>query len=282
LKLAQLQTAHIQRLYNEKLHGGRLDGKDGGLSPKSVRYIHTVIHSALEQAKKEGMVTINPADAVKLPKREQKEIKYLDTEGVAKFLAAAKDSKYFVAFFLALNTGMRRGELLGLRWKDIDFEAGQLTVNQGLVRVSGQGLVFQEPKTKLSNRVINLAPAVVQVLKEHKKKQAEYRLMAGGIYRKDLDLVFANEIGEPLDPRAFTRVFERVIKKAGLDVTFHGLRHTFATIALEQGVDVKTIQETLGHHSSAFTMDVYSSVTTKMKREAANKVGSLLASLVEN
>jgi integrase len=143
-------------------------------------------------------------------------------------------------------------------------------------------LVFQEPKTKLSNRVINLAPAVVQVLKEHKKKQAEYRLMVGGIYRKDLDLVFANEIGEPLDPRAFTRVFERVIKKAGLDVTFHGLRHTFATIALEQGVDVKTIQETLGHHSSAFTMDVYSSVTTKMKREAANKVGNLLASLVEN
>ena len=282
LKLAQLQTAHIQRLYNEKLHGGRLDGKDGGLSPKSVRYIHTVIHSALEQAKKEGMVTINPADAVKLPKREQKEIKYLDTEGVAKFLAAAKDSKYFVAFFLALNTGMRRGELLGLRWKDIDFEAGQLTVNQGLVRVSGQGLVFQEPKTKLSNRVINLAPAVVQVLKEHKKKQAEYRLMVGGIYRKDLDLVFANEIGEPLDPRAFTRVFERVIKKAGLDVTFHGLRHTFATIALEQGVDVKTIQETLGHHSSAFTMDVYSSVTAKMKREAADKVGNLLASLAEN
>jgi len=200
---------------------------------------------------------------------------------VAEFLAAAKDSKHFAAFFLALNTGMRRGELLGLRWKDIDFEAGQLTVNQGLVRVSGQGLVFQEPKTKLSNRVINLAPAAVQVLKEHKKKQAEYRLMAGGIYRKDLDLVFANEIGEPLDPRAFTRVFERLVKKAGLDVTFHGLRHTFATIALEQGVDVKTIQETLGHHSAAFTMDVYSSVTAKMKKEAADRVGNLLASLIE-
>jgi len=282
LKLAQLQTAHIQRLYNEKLHGGRLDGKDGGLSPKSVRYIHTVIHSALEQAKKEGMVTINPADAVKLPKREQKEIKYLDMADAAIFLAMAKESKHFAAFYLALNTGMRRGELLGLRWKDIDFEAGQLTVNQGLVRVSGQGLVFQEPKTKLSNRVINLAPAVVQVLKEHKKRQNETRLKAGGAYREDLGLVFANELGEPICPRAFTRVFERLIKKAGLDVTFHGLRHTFATLALEQGVDVKTIQETLGHHSSAFTMDVYSSVTAKMKREAADKVGNLLASLMEN
>jgi integrase len=282
LKLAQLQTAHLQKLYNEKLNGGRLDGKPGGLSSRSIKYIHTVIHSCLEQARKEGMIQVNPADAVKLPKREQKEIKYLGTAEAAIFLAAAKESKHFAAFFLALNTGMRRGELLGLRWQDIDFETGQLTVTQGLVRISGKGLVFQEPKTKLSNRVINLSPAVLAVLKEHKRKQNEYRLMAGGGYRKDLDLVFANELGEPIDPRAFTRVFERIVKKTGLDVTFHGLRHTFATIALEQGVDVKTIQETLGHHSSAFTMDVYSSVTAKMKREAADKVGNLLASLMEN
>ena len=281
LKLPQLQTAHIQRLYNDKLKGGRLDGKPGGLSPKSVKYIHTVIHSALEQAKREGMITINPADAVKLPQQEQKEIKYLDAAEAAIFLATAKDSKHFAAFFLALNTGMRRGELLGLRWQDIDFKACQLTVNQGLVRVTGKGLIFQEPKTKLSNRVINLAPAVLQVLKEHKAEQNEIRLLAGSAYNADLDLVFANELGEPICPRAFTRVFERVVKRAGLDVTFHGLRHTFATLALEQGVDIKTIQETLGHHSAAFTMDVYSSVTAKMKKEAADRVGNLLASLME-
>jgi len=282
LKLAQIQTAHLQKLYNDKLNGGRLDSKDGGLSPKSVRYIHTVIHSCLEQAKKEGMITVNPADAVKLPKLEQKEICYLDSEGIKKFLDAAKASKHFIAFFLALNTGMRRGELLGLRWKDIDFENGQLSINQGLVRVSDRGLIFQEPKTKLSKRTINLSPKVMAMLKEHKKKQNEFKLLAGGAYQKELDLVFANELGEPLDPRAFTRAFERIVKKADLDVTFHDLRHTFATIALEEGTDVKTIQETLGHHSSAFTMDVYSSVTAKMRREAADKVGSLLASLVEN
>ncbi|MFY9505157.1 MAG: tyrosine-type recombinase/integrase [Dethiobacteria bacterium] len=283
LRLPQLQTAHIQRLYNDKLKGGRLDGKPGGLSPKSVKYIHTVIHSALEQARKEGMITINPAGAVKLPKQEQPEIKYLTVAEAAIFLATAKDSKHFAAYFLALNTGMRRGEILGLRWRDLDLAAGQLTINQGLVRVTGKGLIFQEPKTALSKRVINLAPPVVQVLKEHKKEQAEYRLMAGGAYdEKGLDLVFANELGEPICPRAFTRVFERLVKKAGLDVTFHGLRHTFATIALEQGVDVKTIQETLGHHSAAFTMDVYSSVTAKMKEEAADCVGNLLASLLED
>ncbi|MGI6601353.1 MAG: tyrosine-type recombinase/integrase [Dethiobacteria bacterium] len=281
LKLPQLQTAHIQRLYNKKLKSGRLDGRKGGLSPRSIKYIHTVIHSALEQAKKEGMIIINPAEATKLPKQEQKEIKYLDAAEAAIFLATAKESKHFAAFFLALNTGIRRGELLGLRWQDIDFKACQLTVNQGLVRVTGKGLIFQEPKTKLSNRVINLAPAVLQVLKEHKAKQNEIRLLAGSAYDADLDLVFANELGEPICPRAFTRVFERVVKRAGLDVTFHGLRHTFATIALEQGVDIKTIQETLGHHSAAFTMDVYSSVTAKMKKEAADRVGDLLASLLE-
>jgi integrase len=207
------------------------------------------------------LLTINPASAVRLPKQKQKEVRYLGSEEVKQFLEVSQDSKHFAAFFLALNTGMRRGELLDLRWQDVDFKACQLTINQGLVRVTGKGLVFQEPKTKLSNRVINLAPVVVHVLKEHKKEQAEYRLMAGGAYdEKGLDLVFANELGEPICPRAFTRVFERLVKKAGLDVTFHGLRHTFATLALEQGVDIKTIQETLGHHSAAFTMDVFTAV----------------------
>ena len=281
LKLSELQTAHIQRLYNDKLKGGRLDGKPGGLSPKSIRIIHTVIHSCLEQARKEHLITINPASAVRLPKLEQREIRYLDSGEIKTFLEVARDSKHFAAFFLALNTGMRRGEILGLRWKDVDFEEGQLTVNQGLVRVSGEGLVFQEPKTKLSNRTISLSPMVVKVLREHKKRQNEYRLLLGGAYNKDLDLVFANELGEPVCPRAFTRIFERLTKGAGLAVSFHDLRHTFATMALEEGVSVKTVQETLGHHSAAFTMDVYASTTDKMKREAADKVGGLLASLLE-
>jgi len=283
LRLSQLQTSNLQKLYNDKLsNGGRLDGKEGGLSPRSVRYIHTLIHAALEQAKKEGMITINVADAVKLPHDQKKEIQCLDTEGVKKFLTAARDTKHFPAYFLALNTGLRRGELLGLRWKDVDLKAGSITVNQGLVRTK-QGLVFQEPKTKLSNRTIGISPQVVSVLKDHKKRQNEERLSAGEAYNKEHDLVFCNELGEPICPRGFTRHFERLLKRAGLEgkVTFHGLRHTFATLSLQEGAAARTVQEALGHHKAAFTLDVYSSVTDKMKKEATDKIGNLLASCLE-
>lgn len=279
LKLSELQTMHLQRLYNEALESGRKDGK--GLAPKSVRYIHTIIHACLEQARKEHLLAFNPAGAVTLPKMNKKEIRFLSTQEITDFLDVAKDSKHYAAFYLALNTGLRRGEILGLRWRDVDFEEGRLTVSQALVRISGQGLVFQEPKTSLSSRVVDLFPAVLDVLKRHKRKQNEWRLMAGGAYNTGLDLVFATELGEPVDPRAFTRVFERLIAKVGIKCCFHDLRHTFATIALEQGVDTKTIQETLGHHSAAFTMDVYSGVTARMKRQVADKVGSLLASLAQ-
>lgn len=200
LRLSELQTPHIQRFYNEKLESGRLDGKPGGLSPKSVRYLHTIIHSCLEQARKEHLIPINPAGAVTLPKLEKKEIRYLNKEEIAEFLKVAQDSKHYAAFFLALATGMRRGEILGLRWKDIDFEKGHLTVNFQLVRITGEGLILQEPKSKLSNRVIGLPPSVLQELKRHKSKQNELKLIAGSSYNRDLDLVFANELGEPIDP----------------------------------------------------------------------------------
>lgn len=308
LRLSQLQTSDLQALYNQKLQGGRADGKkecvicgkastqknvkvcpecggdlkEVGLSPRSVRYIHVVIHAALEQAKKEGMITINVADAVKLPSDPKKEIQVLDQEGIKKFLAAARETKHFPAYFLAINTGLRRGELLGLRWRDVDLREGTVTVTQGLVRTKG-GLTFQEPKTKLSNRTIGVSPQVVSTLKEHKKRQNEERLAAGTAYNTEHDLVFCNELGEPICPRGFTRHFERVLKRAGLEgkVTFHGLRHTFATLSLQEGAAARTVQEALGHHKAAFTLDVYSSVTSKMKKEATDRIGSLLASCLE-
>ena len=278
IRLSQLQTSHLQKLYNEKIKGGRADGKPGGLSPRSVKYIHTVIHSSLEQAKLEYKITFNPADAVKLPKQHKKEMSTLDINGIRALLKEAANTNHYTTYILALTTGLRRGELLGLRWKDTDLNKGTITVSQGLVRVKGKGLVFQEPKTGLSNRTINIPPNVVKELKAHKSKQAEKKLFMGPAY-EDNDLVFAREDGKPIDPRGLTRHFERALCRAGLPkICFHDLRHTYATLSLEQGVSVRAIQETLGHHDAGFTMSVYTHVTDKMKQEATDKIGNLLTS----
>ena len=307
IKLSQLTTTHLQRLYNDKLDGGRSDSKKGGLSAKSVKEIHGVIYGALEQAKKEGMITINPADAVVLPKLEKPKIMFFDSEQVAIFLTAARETHYFMAYYLELATGLRRGELLGLRWKDVDMENRTVSVNQGLVRTK-QGLVFQIPKTNKAIRTISIPPGVATELKNHKKLQAEKKLQAGEAWHKEIifltnepelnDLVFTNEIGQPIDPRALTRHFERLIDKINMDIemtgkkknwkqedveakkltkiSFHGLRHTYATLCLQQGVDMKTTQENLGHFDPGFTLSVYSGVTDKMKQNATDKIGNLL------
>jgi integrase len=277
LRLNELQTSHLQKLYNDK-HAG-------GLSARSVKYIHTVIHGALSQAQDEGKILRNPAKHAKVPKQEKKDIQYFNSETVGKFLNAAHGTDYFPAYYLELATGLRRGELLALRWKDVDLEKGAVTVNQGLVRTR-EGLIFQEPKTKLANRTINIPVEVVGVLKMY---QSRWKVMKDGAgeawinFDKDNpdnhenDLLFCNKLGKPLDPRSFTHHFERLLKKAGLPkVTFHGLRHTFATMSLQEGVDIRTTQENLGHHSAAFTLDVYSSVTGKMKKDATDKIGNLL------
>lgn len=293
----------MQTLYNDKLKdGARLDGKSGPLSPRSVRYIHMICHAALEQAKKEGRLSINPADAVKLPPDPKKDMRFFDTDPVKAFLSEARKTKHFAAYYLVLNTGIRRGELLGLRWRDVDLKAGTISINQSLVRVKG-GLKFQKPKTKLSKRTVGISNSVIEELKNHRKRQTDEMKEAKNSYNSSNNLVFCNELGEPYCPRAFTRHFERVIDrhnkridekskekniadaeklKAKIPkINFHGLRHTFATLCIEQGTDPRTIQEALGHHKVAFTLAIYSGVTNKMRQEATEKIGSLLTSCLQ-
>jgi integrase len=314
VRLHQLTTAHLQKLYNEKLTAGRADGKQGGLSVKSIRYLHGVIYGALEQAKKEGMIIINPSDSVKLPKLEKPDVKFFDSEQVSAFLQAAQNTPYFTAYYLELATGLRRGELLGLRWCDVDLELKIVSVNQGLVRTKA-GLVFQPPKTKHGKRTISIPSHVAGVLKFHKKRQENLQEEAGSAWVKEMtflnkdkpednDLVFTNAIGKPVDPRALTRHFERLIdnynkqvekegklknlKAADIEkakitkISFHGLRHTFATLSLQQGVDMRTTSENLGHFDPGFTLSVYSGVTARMKQEATDKIGNLLSDCLKS
>lgn len=282
IKLAQLQTSNLQKLYNDKLTSGRADGKPGGLAPKTVRYIHTIIYACLEQAVKEKILMINPAAAAKLPKNPKKEMKILDSKGVQDFIKAAKEYRLYAAFYLEIFSGLRRGEVLGLRWKDVDFKAKTIEVVQQLVRTPKGDYIFQEPKTKLSKRKVIVPDEVLVQLKEHKKKQAQERKDLGqSEIIKPEDLVFVNELGKLIQPRNFLRTYRGILKKAGLDTSlrFHDLRHTFATLSLQHGVDIKTLQGDLGHHSAAFTLDQYSHVTMEMKQAAANKRSEFLKSI---
>lgn len=291
IQLSQLATSHLQQLYNNKLVGNRADSKQGGLSARSVRYIHVVLDGALKQALRENIIQINPADAVTLPKQIKPNVKYLNDEQVAKFLAAAQPTPYFTAYYLELATGLRRGELLGLRWKNVDLANRRIFVTQSLIRTN-QGLLFQEPKTKLAKRTVAIPADVAGMLEFHRARQKNHKDNADSVWTKDIvflldkpennDLVFTNEIGKPTDPRALTRHFERLLKKAGLpNVSFHGLRHTYATMCLQEGVDIKSIQVALGHYSSAFTLDIYSAVTETMQERNADKIGNLLTACLQ-
>ena len=270
VKLLKLQTGHLQRLYNNKTAEKK--------SPKTVKNIHNVIHAALHQARQENLIINNPADAVKLPKMNKKEMATLDSESMKKFLAIAAESKYYAAYLLALSTGLRRGELLALRWCDVDLKNRTITVKQSLARIKG-GLIFQEPKTPLSRRTISIPKVVAWELRKIMGKQSKVKQLDEKVYHKEHDLVFCNEIGKPLDPPSFTRAFQKDLKTAGLPkIRFHDLRHTFATLSLQEGVSPRAVQEILGHHSAAFTMTVYSHVTEQMKKEHSNKIDALISS----
>jgi len=281
LRLREIRAGHIQRL-NEKT-------KDNGgeLSNRTVRYLHTLVHGSLEQAFKEGLIMANPSRAVKQPKRVTREIKYFNNDEIKLFLELARESHHYPAFLLELATGLRVGELLALRWGDIDLKQGTVRVRRGLVRVSGKGVKFHEPKTNLGKRTIGIPTGVVEVLKFHKAKRKNIIDEAGEAWTgeidfldgesKENDLVFHNNLGQPWDANSFSKHFKKLLKGTELEgMTFHGLRHTFATMSLQEGIDIRTIQENLGHHNAGFTLNVYANTTQKMKQEATNKIGKLL------
>jgi len=276
LKLEDINTRMIQDLLNEKIVNGRIKGDgEGGLSVRTVKYIHQTINKALDQAVKEKLLTDNVCKAVELPKKqEEKKLHTWTIKQVNKFLKVAKDYKYYPLLFLALNTGMRRGELLGLQWKDIDMDKKRLEINRQLARTD-KGLIFKKPKTKTSQRTIPLPDPVVNYLGSHKIKQGEKRLALGQSYN-DNDLVCSNSIGNPVDPRNLYREFKRISKAANLpEIRFHDLRHTFATTYLQAGGNIKTLQEVLGHSSITMTIDTYSHVTEDMLNEASQKISTM-------
>lgn len=272
--LSKLSSLHLQKLYKKLLAGGRVDrieakGQPKGLSAKTVRNINQVISSAIDFAKDQKLISSNPTDGCALPKLEHKEMKTLPVEQLTSFLREAKESGVFELYYIELATGLRRGELLGLKWEDIDLVQGSLRVQRQVARINGE--VVEAPlKTKNAYRTLPLSADAVGVLQEQRKKSGSS------------PYVFPSPTGGPISPDSVLHMLHRVLKRAGLSkVRFHDLRHTFATLALQNGVDIKTVSGMLGHYSAGFTLDTYTHVTTSAKKEAANTMGSILSGALQ-
>lgn len=243
------------------------------LSPKTVNYIHTIVHKALADAVDAGVAPANVAERANAPRpsrRKAREIECWEPEELARFLDHARGTRLDAAWRLAAMTGMRRGEVLGLRWRDVDLDAARISVRQAVVSV-GYAVLQSTPKSHQA-RVIDLDSETVELLRAHRGRQQAERDEWDSDYQ-DNDLVVAKENGEPLHPHSFSQAFGRLVRQAGLRrIRLHDLRHTHATIAVRAGVPVKVISERLGHESPAFTLKQYAHVMPGMQAEAAAQI----------
>ena len=271
IALAKLAPVHVQAYYAEALAGGRRDGK-GGLSAQTVRHHDRVLNVALKRARTLRLIATNPVEDVTRPKVERPELRVLHQDELARLLAAAASTRLHAPIALVVATGLRRGEVLALRWQDVDLEAGKLRVVHSLEQTA-TGLRFKEPKTKRSRRTIALPSSAVELLRRHKAAQAGERLLLG---LGKADLLFTRTDGEPVNPRNFTKEFARLVKRAGLRATFHRLRHRHITALLEAGVHPKVAAERAGHSSITVTMDRYSHVLEGMQADAAQRIDGAL------
>ncbi|MDU4959632.1 MAG: site-specific integrase [Sporomusaceae bacterium] len=275
IRLTRLQTSNLQRLYNQKLDNGRND-KKGGLSAKTVGLIHLVCSSSLKQAIREKMLSVNAADAATVPRKVGREIQPMNEEQIRQFLIASKNDRLFVAFYLLISTGLRRGELLGLKWSDIDMEAGTLHVQRSLVKTNTEQAKFHPTKTAKSQRLVSLHEDVLEELRQHKNRQDIEKAKLGDLYANQL-MVFCREDGMPLYPDVLDNRFHALLTKAELPhFRIHDLRHTFATMMLKQDVHAKVVQEILGHSTIGVTLDTYSHVLPGITSEAMGKMQAVI------
>jgi integrase len=269
LKLKKLNSAHVQNFYRNRL--------DTGLSASTVRKIHDILRRGLAQAVDWHLTQRNVADVVKPPRPVPKEIVALSADETRRLLDAAAEDRLEALYVLAVHTGMRQGEMLALRWQDVDIENAVLSVRRTLTRRGGK-IAFGQPKTKKSRRSIRLTPQAVDALRAHLERQLRDMEILGDHYQ-DQGLIFTTDTGAPINPSNLRqRSFTPLLKRAGLPhMRFHDLRHTCATLLLSRGVHPKFVQELLGHATIAITLDTYSHVIPSMGDATAKAMEDALA-----
>ncbi len=268
LKLKGLTPAHVRWFYREKL--------DSGLSSGTMHKMHVVLHKALGQAVRDGLIPRNVTEAVKVQQVRRKEITPLTAEETKRLIEAARGDRFEALYVLAVTTGMRQSELLALKWDDVDLESGVLRVRRTLTRLKGK-VCLGEPKTPKSRRSVKLTAIAAEALRAHLSRQLEEIDRTGSLY-KDQGLAFATEAGTPVNPTNLRRrSFAKLLKRAKLpEIRFHDLRHTCATLLLSRNVNPKIVSEMLGHSSISITLDTYSHVLPDMQDGAARALEDAL------
>lgn len=266
IELSNLTPMLIQRHYNYL-------NKNGILSDENIRKVHILMKDALKKAERWGLVAKNAATHVDAPKVTRKEVRVWDVDQVRTFLEVAKESPYFLIFLLTITTGMRKGEVLALPWKNVNLEDGTLSITQTL---NNKGKIVPGAKTRSGFRSIDLPDETVNALREHKKDLPKQKQLAEILYH-GYDLVNCTPSGKPVDRSNLTRTFRELTKKAGLpEIRFHDLRHTHATLLLKQNVHPKIVSERLGHADTRMTLDTYSHLLPSMQKETAKAFGKML------
>ena len=274
IRLADLKTTHIQRIIN-KMH-------DSGLSHRTIEVMKIVMHAALKQAQRNKLVSENVCENVVLPRKQPKHIRVLNEDEQTKLIAALKDNYIGRGLLFALYTGMRRGEVLALKWSDYDKNEKTISITKALSRVRTYNkdgnktmLTVTTPKTDTSIRTVPLIDKAVELLAEHKRKQERYMELVGDYYT-DNDLIFSSSRGDYLDPGNFNRKLNKTVKKIGIaQISPHALRHSFATRGLEAEVSLKAMQELLGHSSITVTGDIYTHILKEQKRKEISKLNDV-------
>jgi len=269
MKLIELRPTMVKQLYSMK--------EEMGLGQRTILLIHCVLHCALNQAVKEDLIFRNPLDAVIRPRFVKKEMKFLNENQVISFLMAAKGTRLEALFKVAITSGLREGEILGLKWSDLNWETHQLSIQRQLQRIPQVGLVMAEPKSASGKRLIMLGPDTIHALRSHSNNQYIDQQFAGDRWQNN-DLIFPSKLGTPYDPGNLIKEFKKLLKVANLpDMRFHDLRHTAASLMLRLGVPAKVVQERLGHSDISLTLNTYSHISPGMQEYAAQKMDEITA-----
>lgn len=271
VKLSALKPHQVQALYNKLL---KSEENLSGLSAKTIKNLHGVLHKAMKQAVMIGYIKVNPTDACVLPRIEKKEVSFIEEDGVKALLKAIEGHRFEKVYKVDLFTGMRQGEILGLTWDCVDFNAGILTINKQLQKEHKKGGQYSLVSCK-TDRVRRIKPAqfIMDTLRQQRAEQNTNRLRAGGDWGNEWNLVFTNEVGGHLCAPTVYNHFKKIVDQIGMpSVRFHDMRHTFVAISLQNGDDIKTVQQNVGHSTVVTTLNVYGHVSQKMQQGSADRM----------